>query len=913
MHRIATTLAAAVLLVGAVVLPASPAQAVTLPTTETARSLYLSNWDDTVGVWMASKLSQLDTNTQYGPRLAELRFGPDMTDNQIVDYSGFFRDETNGVGYTQINNFAATGYLDSGGVLRSSYGEYGGVATPMQIARDYATVPEQHFTVVTYRLTNPTGSALTYRLLDALHVNNLRIGDGIPVGASYDPGRNTIVVDMSASDQHYLVLGSYGQHDSFQVGDDTDSSLASPTVAPWYAFDDSGTLPGNTSVSTPDVSVGFADELTVPAGQTRTSSFYLAIDDTLGGVLAAADTARGSPPASWEAQTTTDYTAWLASGKQTSFADAGLNTAYDRALVTIKQSQNPVLGTWPATTNPIAYGYKTWARDSAMTAIVLDAAGHHDETDQYFRWLASVQRPNGTFATTFDNWSGVEVPFVEPEHDSIGMFLLGVWRHYQATGDGAFLDDLWPAVELSANWIIDNVDGTNGFGAADASIWEEQIEFNTFSQSLYVSGLWAAQHLAAAQGSISDLDWWAGGPASILTSLHRSSLSWPAGMWNQPDSYFNRAVNTDHTARTTVDSSSNMLLLFGVIDPHSSRVAPHVARIEQDLGHDTWGIARYEGDVFYHTAPFSPAGDEVLAPEPSWPQMAMYLAMYETAIGQDSDALARLTWYTSRTAAGYLPPGEAVSNVTQLPAPSTMPEPVTGAWYVLAALVYEGQHDPVVLPPLANAGSHTTIMVDPGTAGDWPEWQPVPYFLDPVGDNASGDPRTDIRDVALANDGSNLYLRIDNAAGNLPGFDTPPRFAAHLYSEDYAANPATSYTPTGIHGGSLDRPMAYLVGRWSDSTSYARFVADGAGGWAYDSDLTSVIAPQWDPAAGRIELVVPRSALASTPVGDGSWAKLDIALARQDPSTGTWVDDDLVQIHYRLTGAGTPWLYGNVR
>jgi len=37
------------------------------------------------------------------------------------------------------------------------------------IGRDYATVPNQHFTVVTYRLQNTTSSAVTMNVLDSLH------------------------------------------------------------------------------------------------------------------------------------------------------------------------------------------------------------------------------------------------------------------------------------------------------------------------------------------------------------------------------------------------------------------------------------------------------------------------------------------------------------------------------------------------------------------------------------------------------------------------------------------------------------------------------------------------------------------------------------------------------------------------
>lgn len=900
---------------------AAQATTPTQPSTETARSLYMNNWTDTTALWGDTQLAQTDGNTQYGPRMMELHYSPGGTAsaasavNQIVDYTGFFRDETHGVKYDQVHDFgAATGYLDSGGILRSDYGAYNGTAMPVTIGRDYATVPHQHFTVVTYRLHNTTGSAVTMNVLDSLHLNNTGASSGKNVTATYDATRNADVVDMSAGGQYGLVLGSFGAPSGHQVGDDTVSDTANPVVAPWYAFDANGTLPGNSSVTAADVDVALSKQVTVPANATVSTSFYLAVATTKADALAAADIARASSDTSWQSATTTAYTNWLAAGKQvaSTFTDTGLSTAYDRALIAIKQSQNPALGTWPAATNPIAYGYKTWIRDSAVTALALDSAGHHSETDQYFRWLASIQRADGSFGTTYDEWTGQWISFVEPESDSVGMFLMGVERHWQQTGDTSFRDAMWPAVQKAASFITGGI-GSNGFGPADNSIWEENVEYNAFTQATYEAGLWAAEQFAQAEGSTSLADSWSASAASIATALQRSSLSSPAGMWNGPDSYYDRAVNTDNTARVNpIDSSSDALLALGVIDSASSRAAAHVAKITSTLTHDTWGVARYSGDNFYYTSPYSPAGNEALAAEPSWPQMSMYLALYSLFNGDKPTALSRLTWYVSRTAMGYMPPGEAVSNVSLKPLVSTMVEPVTGAWYVLAALQYGGQTDTRAYAAIAQAGTDTALTVSAGTTGDWPQWDPVPYFTDPVGDALHGDPDTDIRNVAVANDSGNLYLRVDNATGHLPAYQTAPLFGVDVYSADLSGSAATPTTTVGLDGSTLARPVSYAVARRSGDNRYLRYHVSG-GTWVQDADLTSVIAPQWDPGTGRVELVVPRSALASGATSDGTTGPLLVGLEHQDPGTSAWTDDDDVALRYRLTGAGTAALYGNVR
>ena len=579
----------------------------------------------------------------------------------------------------------------------------------------------------------------------------------------------------------------------------------------------------------------------------------------------------------------------------------------------MKQTQNPVLGTWPAATNPIAYSYKTWVRDSAVTALSLDAAGHHAEADKFFRWLAGIQSADGSFGTTYDEWTGQFISFVQPESDSIGIFVIGVLRHYVATGDSAFLSAMWPAVQKAAGFIQSGTGG-NGFGPADHSIWEEDLEYNSFTQATYVAGLWAAEQLAADEGDTTLENSWAGTASTISAALNRDSGASPAGMWNSVGGgYFDRAVNTDNTARVDpVDSSSDMLLVLGVIDSASSKAVSHVAKISSTLAQDTWGIARYVGDTFYYTSQYSPAGNEALAAEPSWPQMSMYLALDEIFTGDKATALDRLTWYASRTATGYMPPGEATSNVSQKPIVSTMVEPVTGAWYVLAALQYGGQTDTRVYAPVAPAGDHAAISVTTGTTGDWPQWNQVPYFTATPPGGTPADADTVVRDVAPANDDANVYLRIDNTSGSLPAYQAAPEFGVDVYSADFTGAAGTATTTTGIDGEKLARPVSYLVVRRSGDDRYLRYhVVNGA--WVQGADVTGVIAPQWDPADGRVELAVPRAALASGATANGGQAPMVVELEHRSAATSKWTADSSTTLLYRLTGSSTAPVAANTR
>jgi GH15 family glucan-1,4-alpha-glucosidase len=178
--------------------------------------------------------------------------------------------------------------------------------------------------------------------------------------------------------------------------------------------------------------------------------------------------------------------------------------------------------------------------------------------------------------------------------------------------------------------------------------------------------------------------------------MTRSYLASPnRGLWNDTNRYFDRAVNTDGSARTLVDSSSDLLWVFGMIPATDTKVLDHRIKVLSTLTHDTWGIARYSGDTFYYSSPYSPGGQyEAGAAEPVWPQMVMYAAMQEHWAGNDTWALARLQWYASRTGRGFVTPGEAVDWTNGQPLISTAAEPVTGAWYQMSVLNYLNQFDP---------------------------------------------------------------------------------------------------------------------------------------------------------------------------------------------------------------------------
>jgi hypothetical protein len=451
---------------------------------------------------------------------------------------------------------------------------------------------------------------------------------------------------------------------------------------------------------------------------------------------------------------------------------------------------------------------------------------------------------------------------------------------------------------------MNNIDQYKGFGPADKSIWEEgdTSEFYTYTQAAYAAGLKAAAKLAEIKGYPAVADSYNGAGSTILTAINRDDSAYYKGLWNAGGGYYNRCINQNNTANTLKDTSTDLLFALGVIDVNSSRASSHISNMET-LFKDTYGLPRYLGDNFYYTSQWSPGGNEALEASPSWPQMTMWDAIYQIYKGNTTTAYNMLKWFRDRTATGYMVTGEAVSNVTEAPLVSTAAEPVTAGVYMLACLAYANNYDTRVYAEENNAGCSSTITVASGCVGDWPEYQHVPYYVDAPNDGVVSDTQTDIKKVYVCNDANNIYVRINNMSGSLPGSGSNS-FEMTVYTD---FNPSSLSTTTNSrYGTGLGRNMPYMFTRRNTDANYSKYTVS-SGAWSFSNNVTSVIAPQWDTSTGGVEIVIPRSEIGSP--ANGSWGHVIVALGRYNGSS--WGDQDFLKLNYRLTAGGEQWYYGD--
>lgn len=872
---------------------------------ESTRSFYMSNQQDMLAIWRAAQACSVDIATG-GPRISELHVSSNWPVNQVKDYSGYFRDETGNVKYTNGENFGSEGYFDETGILRTNYLKYNdSYPSGLEFSRDYATVPNMDVIVSRYTIANTSSEAKSVSVLDMLNPSNTGSGN---ISASYSAETNTIIFDRSSSSQPYMALGAFSTPTSYQVANDAESDTTKATCSPWYTFDSSGTLKNNSSVSAHAASGGMVATVTIPAGGSSEVYFYIALDPSLNALNSTIAAISAQDGSHWFAETQTYYNNWLAGSTIPMFDDPEVALMYKRNLIMVKNALRPGTttadGAHAATTNPFDYGYKVWTRDCSVTAIALDAAGLTTEGAQYWRWLAARQLTGekaGQFNTCIDLWTNNAAQFIEPEHDTIGWFMYGVYRHDLAVGNSVLRDSLWNQLTASANYVMNNID-ERGFGPEDFSIFEDMDNYGvyTYTQALYVAGLQAMAFMARDKGLDDLADNYSGAASTIKSALNRDDTQ-STGLWNPQYSYYDKFIRWDDTVSRLKDGAGLILFVTGVIDIDSSRTQSTMAAFEEDLLSDGFGMARFATDTYYSKdSYFSPSGDEAVELSPSWPQISNWNAICYAYLNNSEKASDIFNWELHRTGAGYMVTGECVSDVTEKPCVSTASEPTTAAAFILAALVAGGNLDMRILPERSNAGCYREITINAGCAGDWTQYQYVPYYLDARGDASSSD--QSIKNVYIANDASNLYIRIDNESGSLPGFaEAGETFQTNIFVQ--GGNGVTSST-TSLNGTAFNHPVSYALVRSSDSNTIDKYIAGANNSWISSGSVTGAQC-EWDTSTGRIEFKIPFSAIGISAIGTDTWLNTEIVLG------GNNSDSDAFSIHYRLTANNQPWLYGD--
>ena len=89
--------------------------------------------------------------------------------------------------------------------------------------------------------------------------------------------------------------------------------------------------------------------------------------------------------------------------------------------------------------------------DHVEAAMALDVGGRHARARAAYRWLRAEQRPDGSWPALYrDGKPAGEV--AETHHAAY--VAVGLWHHFLASGDEAFLAELWPTVRRALDFVV---------------------------------------------------------------------------------------------------------------------------------------------------------------------------------------------------------------------------------------------------------------------------------------------------------------------------------------------------------------------------------------------------------------------------------------------------------------------------
>lgn len=92
--------------------------------------------------------------------------------------------------------------------------------------------------------------------------------------------------------------------------------------------------------------------------------------------------------------------------------------------------------------------------DHVESAMALDTAGEHGRAEAAYRWLAEHQLPDGSWYSAYADGDARRPTDRARESNFCAYIAVGVWHHYLATGDDAFLERLWPVVAAAVEFVL---------------------------------------------------------------------------------------------------------------------------------------------------------------------------------------------------------------------------------------------------------------------------------------------------------------------------------------------------------------------------------------------------------------------------------------------------------------------------
>jgi oligosaccharide amylase len=523
---------------------------------------------------------------------------------------------------------------------------------PVQVESLHLAVPGQDVIVREYTFTNVSEQSVSFSFI--VHSSFLVSENQLYNTTLFNATDDSLV---HFRHKYYFALSSANVCTGYQAGLHWDSVQH-------------GELNGNNIDMRPDGALKWhIGELA--AGASVTIPVYLTAGHDEQCALQQMRTAKGKASSEWIAETTAYWHEFLAAAAPCPLEDADISNLYDRSLLMFKLMADEQTGSIiaaPEFDEKFARcgGYSfCWGRDAAFITTALDKAGLGSLSDSFYAWTLTAQSPDGSWQQRHYH-DGSLAPSWGLQIDEGASILWGMWQHYLENKDSRFAEQVWPAVEKGASFLMGFLHAETGLPKPSIDLWEEREASHTYSSAAVYGGLTAAASFAELTGRPELASEWTAAAGRISAAIKKLC-------WNEDRGSFYRGVDltvhsgkyeqaiasgaTGYVAESikgykkyTLDHDAVIdISLLGIAVPFGAVPADHdymrrtADAVESALTvHGVGGIKRYEDDNYIGGNP--------------WILTTLWLAHYRIQTGSVDEAKQLLKWALDhRTETGLLP------------------------------------------------------------------------------------------------------------------------------------------------------------------------------------------------------------------------------------------------------------------
>lgn len=272
----------------------------------------------------------------------------------------------------------------------------------------------------------------------------------------------------------------------------------------------------------------------------------------------------------------------------------------------------------------------SWPRDGSFVAAALSYTGHHDEAYELLRFMADVQREDGTWEARYHLDGEPVLDGRRWQLDANGWVPWATWVWFTTAEPRdrkvTRMRPLWPAIQASADYVVASL-GENGLPPVSPDYWENAVDAPTIGTAAPVlAGLRAAAELAGRTGHRHDADRYAATAVRLQEGIDTAFA--PLGYPRTP----------------TPDSGADSAVVF-----MAPPFAPETPQVRSAIEHAADVLTLPNGGIL-------PGEDWRGDPFDAWTPETGFFALAAAASGHVDDADHWLGWLLDhRTSLGAFP------------------------------------------------------------------------------------------------------------------------------------------------------------------------------------------------------------------------------------------------------------------